>query len=122
MLSYINLCLLIGLLAIIFHFLIMVKVIPYNITWGGRLKNDREMYVFETFSILVNGFFILILLFKAGYVESLLQTKVLDTILWVFFAIFSINTIGNIFAKTRFEKYFTIVTLLLAVLIYLILS
>lgn len=122
MLSYINLCLLIGLLAIIFHFLIMVKIIPYNITWGGRLKNDREMYVFETFSILVNGFFILILLFKAGYVESLLQTKVLDTILWVFFAIFSINTIGNIFAKTRFEKYFTIVTLLLAVLIYLILS
>jgi hypothetical protein len=54
----------------------MVKIIPYNITWGGRLKNDREMYVFETFSILVNGFFILILLFKAGYVGSLLQTKV----------------------------------------------
>jgi hypothetical protein len=40
----------------------------------------------------------------------------------VFFSIFSINTVANLFAKTRFEKYFTFVTLFLAVLIYLILK
>jgi hypothetical protein len=42
-----------GLLVILilFHLSIIAKIIPYNITWGGRLTNDTEMYVFETISI-----------------------------------------------------------------------
>lgn len=31
----------------IFHFLILVGVIPYTIVWGGRLNSDIEMYRFE---------------------------------------------------------------------------
>ncbi len=48
----------IAVLAIFFHFLILLKIIPYDITWGGRLKSDEEMFVFETISIIVNLFFV----------------------------------------------------------------
>ena len=41
----------------VFHLGILLKIIPYEITWGGRLKDDAEMYVFETISILINFIF-----------------------------------------------------------------
>lgn len=37
--------------------------------------------------------------------------------LWVFFILFLLNTVGNLLAKTTFEKWFALVTLLLAGLI-----
>jgi hypothetical protein len=49
---------------IAFHLCIIIKIIPYNIAWGGRLKNDTEMYVFESFSILINLILMAVLLMK----------------------------------------------------------
>ncbi len=107
-------------LILIFHFLILLKVIPYEITWGGRLKNDTEMYTFETLSIAINLFFVYVLLQKGAYVKAVFGERALSIILWVFFAIFALNTIGNLFAKTTFEKSFTLVTLVNAVSIWMI--
>ncbi|MDP1802420.1 MAG: hypothetical protein Q8L81_13765 [Bacteroidota bacterium] len=107
-------------MALAFHLLILIKVIPYEITWGGKLKNDKEMYVFEILSIVVNSFFVYVLLQKGNYVKPVFGRKTLSVILWVFFAIFTLNTIGNLFAETTFERSFTIVTLINAVLIWLI--
>jgi hypothetical protein len=78
------------------------------------------MYVFETLSILINSFFIFVLLQKGEYVSYFLGKKAITIILWIFFAIFVLNTIGNVFAETTFEKFFTILTLLNAILIWLI--
>jgi len=52
--------LLIGLLSlvIVFHILVLLQIIPYNIAWGGRLKTVQEMYVFEIVSIALNLFLI----------------------------------------------------------------
>ena len=51
---------LLGLLVavILFHIAVMVKAIPYSIAWGGWVQNDRQMYVFEAVSILINLFVI----------------------------------------------------------------
>ena len=118
--KYLNVLIVISVLATIFHLLILVKVIPFEITWGGRLKTVEEMYVFETLSILINSFFIFVLLQKGEYVSYVLGKKAVTTILWIFFAIFVLNTIGNVFAETTFEKFFTILTLINASLIWLI--
>lgn len=119
-LTYINILIGITVLATIFHLLILVRVIPYEITWGGRLKTVEEMYVFETFSILINSFFIFILLQKGEYIRYFLGKKAVNIILWIFFTIFVLNTIGNVFAKTNFEKYFAILTLINSILIWAI--
>ena len=46
------------ILTAIFHFLVMVKVIPYKMVWGGRLKSDSDMYRFEMGSLMVNLVFL----------------------------------------------------------------
>jgi hypothetical protein len=110
------------LAVILFHICIILKIIPYDIAWGGRLTNDAEMYVFETISILINVFLSWVLLMKGNLVKFKLSNKVVNGILWIFFAIFILNTIGNLFAKTFFEKFFAILTGLSAILIWNILK
>jgi membrane protease YdiL (CAAX protease family) len=115
---------LLGLLiaVILFHIGVIVKLIPYDIAWGGRLQNDSEMYVFETISILVNLFLGLVLLMKREYIKFQFKRKTTDIILWIFLVLFVLNTVGNIFAKTNFEKSFAVLTLVLAILIWIILK
>jgi hypothetical protein len=112
-----------GLLSVIilFHIAIVVKIIPYDIAWGGRLQNDSEMFVFEAASIAINLFLVTVLLMKGHYLSFRFQERTINIILWVFFSLFILNTIGNIFAKTTFEKSFSILTLLFAFLIWAIL-
>jgi hypothetical protein len=110
------------LLAIVgFHFCIIAKIIPYNIAWGGRLQNDSEMYVFESISILINLFLGFVLLMKGEFIRYYIKQNMVDRILWFFFVLFILNTIGNIFAKTDFEKFFAILTFLFSTLIWVIL-
>jgi len=108
----------ISLVAIIFHLLILVKVIPYSITWGGKLKNDNEMYVFETISILINLFFVYLVLQRVGMRPLVLSETLVTVLLWIFFGLFALNTVGNIFATTSLERWFTLLTLANAFLIW----
>jgi len=105
---------------IFFHFCIVLKLFPYSIAWGGRLENDLQMYFFETFSILMNLVLIITLLLKNKTINHQFSDKIPDRILWFFISIFLLNTIGNLFAETNFEKYFAILTLLFALLIWLV--
>jgi|JI10StandDraft_1071094.scaffolds.fasta_scaffold1394510_1 hypothetical protein len=109
------------ILSLIFHLLIMIGVIPYELTWGGRLESTKEMLVFETISIVINLFFLHTLLQKGSYIRTTYNKKIIRIILWVFFILFILNTAGNIQAITTFEKCLTVVTGLNAVLLLMIL-
>ncbi|WP_256011611.1 hypothetical protein [Desertivirga xinjiangensis] len=117
----IKILLIILVLVIIFHSLILGGAIPYKITWGGRLKTEEEMYVFESISILINLFLALILVAKGQFSRLKLPLKFTTITLWFFFVVFVLNTIGNLFAETNFEKCFSILTLIFSVLILVIL-
>ena len=106
----------------LFHICVMAKIIPYEIAWGGRLQNDAEMYVFEAVSIVINLFLGIVLLMKGGYMHFRFKKKTIDIILWVFFILFILNTIGNLFAKTTFEKSFAVLTAVFAFLLWRILK
>lgn len=96
---------------IVFHSCILLKIIPYDITWGGRLQSDQEMYIFEITSIAINLFLIWILSMKGNFVTYKFPVKVIHVILWVFVVVFALNTVGNLFAKTLLEKAFALLTL-----------
>ena len=106
----------------LFHLTILIKIIPYEITWGGKLKNDAEMYLFESISILTNLFLGYVLLIKGKFVSKLISTKVVNIILWVFLFIFGLNTLGNIFSETLFEKSLSLLTLVFTFLLWNILK
>jgi hypothetical protein len=105
----------------LFHMAIILKFIPYEITWGGRLKNDNEMYAFESISIIINLILAFTLLIKGNYIKQLISIKTVNIVLWVFLILFGINTIGNLFAETLFEKTLSLLTLALSLLIWKIL-
>lgn len=107
---------------IIFHFLILSKQIPYTIAWGGRLKNDAQMYLFESLSVLINFLIIVVLLLKNNVIKNKFLRPYINGILWFFMLLFALNTLGNLLAKTDFEKYFALLTFLSAFLIGLILK
>ena len=109
------------ILSLIFHLLIIIGVIPYALTWGGKLESTKEMLVFETISIVINLFFLHTLLQKGSYIRTTYNKKIIRIILWVFFILFILNTAGNIQAITTFEKCLTVVTGLNAVLLLMIL-
>ena len=106
----------------LFHLSIMLKIVPCEITWGGRLTSDAEMYVFETISMVINLFLFSILLIMGKYLKPVIHPKVVNLILWIFLVLFGLNTIGNVLAETTFEKFFAIVTLALSFLIWVILT
>jgi hypothetical protein len=116
--SPIKLVLLILIVVILFHLGIIVKIIPYQITWGGRLTNDREMYVFESVSIFINLFLSLVLCMKGNYISYKFSTKIITIVLWFFIILFAANTLGNLFARTILEKTFSLLTLISSFLLW----
>lgn len=117
----IQLLLFIQFATILLHLAFILKLIPYDIAWGGRLQSDQEMYVFEAISLAVIMLLLSTLLVKAGRIKLNVNPKIINGTLWVFLVIFVLNTIGNLFAITNFEKFFAIVTGLQAFLLWKIL-
>ncbi|MFT6324783.1 MAG: hypothetical protein ACJASQ_002880 [Crocinitomicaceae bacterium] len=98
--------LMIGLLSIviIFHFCVLLEIISYEKVWAGRIDSLTEMRIFEIISITINVFLITTLFFKRENIKNNVANKVVNTIIWVFVFLFALNTIGNLFAKSRIEQ------------------
>ncbi len=109
-------------MVLVFHILVFLQVIPYTIVWAGKLHSVQEMRVFEAVSMTVLMINILVLILKGNYIRHNIPVKFLNWALWFYTMLFVLNTIGNLFAQTAFEKYFfTPLTLVSAVLCILIL-
>ena len=102
-------------LMVLFHVLVMVQVIPYGMVWGGRLENSSQMLLFEAISIAVNLLMLGAVATSAGMVKVKINRGLLKAALWTMFAVFLLNTIGNLLSNNETEKLiFTPLTLLLA--------
>jgi hypothetical protein len=56
--TYIKLLIGITVFALVFHIFILLKFVPYDIAWRGRLTTDQKMYTIEVISIFISLFFI----------------------------------------------------------------
>lgn len=90
--------------ALIFHSLVLLKVIPYSVTWGGRLTSYDEVLIMVPVSLAINLFFILIVAIKAGFINITIPITFLNGVLWAMAIIFALNTVGNLAAITWLEK------------------
>ena len=103
-------------LFLIWHFIILLKLIPYNLVWGGRLKSDKEMYRFEIFSILINALFVIVILVQGNFLIIDIPKKIITYALWLMTGLFFLNTLGNVTSKNKLEqRLFTPITILLAI-------
>lgn len=101
---------------LVFHFLILSGIIPFENTWGGRLENREQMVVFESISILVTILVMGAVGISAGYLNWKIKPIILKVLFYILMVVFALNTVGNLFANNDFEKFFaTPVTLILAI-------
>jgi hypothetical protein len=101
---------------LVLHFLILLKFIPYNIVWGGRLKSDAEMYRFELVSIVINLFLLFIILIQSNILTINFPQKIMTILLGLMTALFAFNTLGNIKSINKIERiYLTPITLILTI-------
>ena len=81
--------------------------------WGGSIQDKGQFIFFELMAIFVLcvfGFFILV---KSKYLHFPSLRRTTSIILYISVAYFFINTIGNIFAPSYFEKSFALISFLL---------
>ncbi|CAE7481155.1 unnamed protein product [Symbiodinium natans] len=98
-----------------YHALILTGQVDYRFVWGGRLKSKEQMYVFETVSVSLNLIMVLLALARGGWLNACpcLPPAVLRVVCGIFCALFALNTLGNLAAKSNFERgVFTPLTLL----------
>lgn len=102
---------------ILFHFLVLFQIIPFDIVWAGKLKSVEEMFVFECISIAINVILMFMLLIKGELLKVNISKKLVNAMLWIFVIVFALNTIGNLFSKTSLETFLaTPLTLISAIL------
>jgi hypothetical protein len=102
-------------LFVLFHVLILIGIIPYEMVWGGRLKTHAKMVTFETVSLIINLIMLIVVAIKADFLKIHLLPMIIKIVFWAMFALFTVNTIGNILSTNTFEKLvFTPLTLILA--------
>ncbi len=104
-------------LMILFHLLILLSIIPFDMVWGGRLKDTSEKLLYETVSVAVNLIMLAVVGVHTGYLKLKINRVVIKCLLWAMFFIFLLNTVGNSISDNGIEKaYFTPLTLLLSLL------
>ncbi len=102
-------------LSVIFHLLVIIGFIPYDIVWGGRLSDFTEMVIFESISIILNLLMLTVVASYAGYLKKGINHKAIKVALWLMFFLFLVNTIGNLNSNNEMERIlFTPITILVA--------
>ena len=100
---------------LVLHFIIMLKILPYQMVWGGRLKSDQEMYRFESISIIINLVLLFFIINYSNLLDIGLPTHISRFILWLMTIVFVLNTLGNAVSKNKLEqRLFTPLTILMA--------
>lgn len=114
-----NLIITINTIALLMHVLILLKILPHDFVWGGRLKNETLVIIFESISIVVQTLFITIIAVKAGYIFKGRFKKTANVGIWVLFSLMVLNTLGNIVSSSDLETIvMTPITFVLALLVF----
>jgi hypothetical protein len=108
-------------LLMLFHLVVVIGIaffdyVPIDFLWGGRMETKEQLLVFEFVSVLISALCFIIVLIRAGSLKVPAMMTFSRVALWILFVLFALNTVGNLFAKTAFEKSLSAVTLILALL------
>jgi positive regulator of sigma E activity len=87
----------------IFHLLVILKVLPGDIVWGGTF-DESSLVKYEIIAFFITGFLLFIAIVKAGYINNTNLKKVANFLIWIMVIYFAFMIFGNMTAKTLTEK------------------
>lgn len=113
-----NILLTLLILFIVFDVLVMLKIVPSNIVWGGQLQDSTSsVATLEFVAILVTLLFALIVAAKMEYIKVRNFANAITVGLWIIFAYMLLNTVGNLASGVSAEKLiFAPITIVMALL------
>jgi hypothetical protein len=92
-------------LLFVFHVLVLLKIRPATIVWGGQIKGGpANLVTLETVALLVTGLFILIVAAKTGYIRVGKLSGAVTIGVWLICIYLLLNTLGNLVSGVSFEK------------------
>jgi hypothetical protein len=93
-----------GLLAV-FHILVLLRVIPAGIVWGGAIQNSTtSLFSLEMISLLVTLLFAVVIAAKAGYIKVSRFQAAVNIGIWVVFAILLLSMVANFASGVAVEN------------------
>ena len=93
-----------GLLAV-FHILVLLRVLPADIVWGGAIQNSStSLFPLEMISLLVTLLLAVVIAAKAGYIKALRFQMAVNIGVWLVFAILLLSMVGNFASGVAFEN------------------
>lgn len=103
-------------LLVIFHILVLLRVVPATIIWGGQIQGvPANLVTLETVALFITAIFILIVAAKTGYLQTGKVSGAVNIGVWLIFAYLLLNTLGNLASGISFEKLlFAPITIILA--------
>lgn len=109
------LILLAGLLLL--HIFILAGIVSFELVWGGNISDKNEMISLEIFALLTTFLFGVITLLKLKNITKGKQSRIINMGVWIMFAYFTVNIIGNFLARSNEERLIFIpVSIILAIL------
>ena len=110
------------LFVFVFHVLVLFRVIPYSIVWGGTIKTIENMQKMEAISLSVNALILVFVLSELGVIRKKCPRKLAKFFYLLLLNLFIFNTIGNLFSESNLEKtIFTPITLALSIMSFILL-
>lgn len=108
-----------GLLAV-FHILVLLRVLPADIVWGGTIQNSTtSLFPLEMISLLVTLLFAVVIAAKTGYIKAFRFQTAVNIGVWVVFAILLLSMAANFASGVAFENLiFAPIAVLLAFCAY----
>ena len=108
-----------GLLAV-FHILVLLRVLPADIVWGGAIRNSTtSLFPLEMISLFVTLLLAVIIAAKTGYIKAFRFQTVVNIGAWIVFAILLLSMVANFASGVAFENLiFAPITLVLAFCAY----
>lgn len=102
--------------SLVFHLLVILRIIPFDFIWGGKLKTVQDMIAFESVSIISNALMLMIVLIKLKYLKINIAKRTINFVFWAIAVLFLLNTLGNLLSENLWETLiFTPLTLITSV-------
>ena len=80
------------------------------------METSEELLNFELISLFLSMLCLTAVLIRSGRIKYSKLLSVSRIFLWILTALFVLNTIGNLLATSLFEKFFAVVTVIIALL------
>lgn len=103
-------------LVTVFQLCVMVGLLPYDMVWGGRIKNSEEMVGLVMVSILINMFSATVVLIKANRFLPKLKS-IANLLIFLLPVLYFFGIIGNAMSTSAIERaIFVPITIVLFIL------